>query len=75
MSERNDADALDTWLSFADLEPAGIVDSWQTLPGRQKDPEIRFPAGKLFGPNSRRWSKQKDIDPWLEFTPHRARGV
>ena len=62
-------DALDTWLSFADLKQAGIVDSWQTLLGWQKDPKIRFPAGKLFGPNSRRWSKQKDIDPWLESRP------
>jgi len=63
------SDDLDTWLTFADLKRAGVVDSWQTLIRWQNDPRIDFPKGRLFGPNSRRWSKQHEIDPWLENRP------
>jgi hypothetical protein len=60
---------LDTWLSFNDLKEAGIVDNWQTLRNWQQDPAIKFPAGKLLGPNTRRWSKLNEIDPWLASRP------
>ena len=63
------ASALDTWLSFDDLRRAGIVDSWKTLGEWQRDPRIRFPLGRLLAPNTRRWSKQHDIDPWLASRP------
>jgi hypothetical protein len=66
------SDDLDTWLSFEDLKRAGIVDNWQTLCNWQHDPRIGFPLGKLLGPNTRRWSKRHEIDPWLESRPARA---
>ena len=62
-------DELDVWLTFTDLKRAGVVDSWQTLLRWQNDPRVDFPKGRLFGPNSRRWSKQREIDPWLESRP------
>jgi hypothetical protein len=63
------ASALDTWLSFDDLRRAGIVDSWKTLGEWQRDPRIHFPLGRLLAPNTRRWSKEYDIDPWLASRP------
>jgi len=63
------ASVLDVWLSFDDLRRAGIVDSWKTLRDWQRNPRIRFPLGKLLAPNTRRWSKQRDIDPWLASRP------
>jgi hypothetical protein len=64
-----DDDALDVWLSFDDLRRAGIVDSWKTLRDWQRDERVRFPLGRLLAPNTRRWSKQQDIDPWLASRP------
>ncbi len=61
---------LDTWVSFADLRGAGIVDNWVTLRRWQQDPEIRFPAGRLFGPNTRRWALRGEIQPWLASRPN-----
>jgi hypothetical protein len=66
---RDAASALDVWLSFADLRRAGIVDSRKTLRDWQRDPRVRFPLGKLLAPNTRRWSKQREIDPWLASRP------
>jgi hypothetical protein len=60
---------LDIWLSFDDLKRAGIVNSWKTLGEWQRDPRINFPPGRLFAPNTRRWSKQHEIDPWLASRP------
>jgi hypothetical protein len=60
---------LENWLSFHDLKRAGIVANWQTLRAWQKDPEINFPLGRLFGPNTRRWSREREILPWLEARP------
>jgi hypothetical protein len=57
------------WLKFKDLQEMGIVPNWQTLRQWQKDPRIGFPLGRLFAPNSRRWSQQHDIDPWLASRP------
>jgi hypothetical protein len=65
----DDVSVLDIWLSFDDLRRAGIVYSWKTLREWQRDPRIRFPLGRLFAPNTRRWSKQRDIDPWLASRP------
>ena len=62
-------DALSTWLSFNDLKHAGIVKNWQCLQDWINDPKIAFPRGKLFGPNTRRWNKEREIDPWLESRP------
>jgi hypothetical protein len=64
-----DDDALDVWLSFDDLRRAGIVDSRKTLRDWQRDPRVRFPRGVLLAPNTRRWSKQREIDPWLASRP------
>jgi hypothetical protein len=61
--------ALDDWMSFSDLKQAGIVESWEALKNWQEDPRIRFPRGRLFGPNARRWNRQKEIDPWLRTRP------
>ena len=63
------ASALDVWLSFDDLKRAGIVDSRKTLREWQRDPRIRFPLGKLLAPNTRRWNKRSEIDPWLASRP------
>jgi hypothetical protein len=60
--------ALDTWLSFRDLQRAGIVKNWPTLLAWQRNPQIGFPPGKLLGANSRRWPKS-EIDGWLESRP------
>ena len=65
----DDAPLLDIWLSFDDLKRAGIVYSWTTLRDWQRDPRIRFPLGRLLAPNTRRWSKQREIDPWLASRP------
>jgi hypothetical protein len=64
----------DRWLSFSDLKRSGIVPNWQTLRLWQRDPKIAFPRGRLFGPNTRRWSKQQDIDPWLSSRPAEREG-
>ena len=61
--------ALDTWLCFDDLRRAGIVSSWKTLGEWQRDDRIKFPKGRLLAPNTRRWSKQHEIDPWLKDRP------
>ena len=61
--------SADEWYSFKDLQRLGIVKNWQTLQNWQQDPKIKFPRGVLLGPNSRRWSKTKHIDPWLESRP------
>ncbi len=60
---------LDRWLAFEDLRTAGIVDNWQTLRSWQKNPRINFPPGRLFGPNTRRWSLKNEIEPWLASRP------
>jgi hypothetical protein len=69
MNEKKNGTSLDVWVSFGDLVRAGIIANWYTLRMWQKDPKIAFPKGRLFGPNSRRWSKQHDIDPWLASRP------
>jgi hypothetical protein len=56
------------WLSFGDLNARGIVKNWQTLGAWQRDPNIRFPKGVLFGPSSRRWSED-EINEWLAARP------
>jgi hypothetical protein len=65
----DDVSVLDIWLSFDDLRRAGIVDSRKTLPDWQRDPRVRFPLGRLLAPNTRRWSKRHEIDPWLASRP------
>jgi hypothetical protein len=57
------------WLSFDDLRRAGIVSSWKTLREWQRDERIGFPKGRLLAPNTRRWSKHHEIDPWLKDRP------
>jgi predicted DNA-binding transcriptional regulator AlpA len=59
----------DVWYSFRDLQRLGIVRNWQTLRDWQNNPQIAFPKGVLFGPNSRRWSKQQHVDPWIASRP------
>ena len=63
-----EAAGLDVWLSFRDLQKAGVVKNWPTLLSWQDDPKIAFPRGRLFGPNSRRWRKT-EIDAWIELRP------
>jgi hypothetical protein len=58
---------LDIWLSFEDLRASGIINSWEML--RRWQQKLGFPRGRLIGPNSRRWSKLHDIDPWLAARP------
>jgi hypothetical protein len=65
----DDVSALDIWLSFDDLRRAGIVDSRKTLRDWQRDRRVRFPLGKLLAPNTRRWNKAREIDPWLASRP------
>jgi len=60
---------LDTWVTFNDLRKAGIVPNWPTLHAWVKNPEIKFPPGRLFGKCSRRWSQQREIEPWLASRP------
>jgi hypothetical protein len=66
---------LDTWLDFKDLQQANIVPNWPTLRAWQDDPEIQFPKGRLFGPNSRRWSKRHEIEPWIASRPTALKAV
>ena len=65
----SDVSALDVGLSFDDLRRARIVSSWKTLREWQRDDRIKFPKGRLLAPNTRRWSKQHEIDPWLVSRP------
>jgi predicted DNA-binding transcriptional regulator AlpA len=64
------SDELDTWYSFRELVAAGIVRNRQTLLNWIRD--RGFPPGKLLGPNTRRWSKRHDIDPWIASRPTAA---
>ena len=65
---KKDTTANKLWLSFGDLRAQGVVGNWQTLRHWQEDPTIAFPQGVLFGPNSRRWSKD-EIDAWTASRP------
>ena len=56
-------------MCFADLRRAGIVSSWKTLREWQRDKRVGFPLGRLLCPNTRRWSKHHEIDPWLKDRP------
>ena len=48
-------DNRDPWLSFADLKREGIV---KNHPTKERWVEQEgFPAGVLFGPNTRRWRR------------------
>ena len=60
---------IDIFLSFDDLQAMKIVLNWETLGRWQNDSKIRFPKGRLLGPNSRRWSLKHDIEPWLASRP------
>jgi hypothetical protein len=64
-----DFDPTDDWLDFDDLKRLKILKSRQQLSQWQKDPRINFPLGRLFGPNSRRWSRKYEIAPWVEGRP------
>ncbi len=59
--------ALRDWLSFDDLQAMGVVSNWQTLADWQE--KYGFPSGRLFGPNTRRWNRQHEIEPWLQSRP------
>jgi hypothetical protein len=61
--------ALDVWLSFDDPRRAGIVDSWKTPGEWQRDPRVNSQRERLFARNTRRWSKQHEIDPWQQSRP------
>jgi len=65
----DDLAELDTWLSFNDLQARGIVPNHPTLKSWQDDPAVRFPKGRLFGANSRRWALRAEIMPWLASRP------
>jgi hypothetical protein len=62
-------DPEDVWLEFSDLQRQKILKSRQQLKQWQDDPRINFSKGRLFGPNSRRWHKGREIIPWLESRP------
>ena len=67
---RNGREAeLERWVDFRDLKRAGIVDSWQTLLSWQRDPQISFPLGRVFGRKARRWALHGEIEPWLASRP------
>jgi hypothetical protein len=68
MAKAIEEPALDIWLDFRDLQRAKIVSNWETLRHWQQDPAIKFPVGRLLGPNSRRWRKT-EIDVWLASRP------
>jgi predicted DNA-binding transcriptional regulator AlpA len=54
------------WYSFADLQALGVITNWQTMASWQRD--HGFPTGRLFGPNSGRWSRS-EINAWLASRP------
>ena len=62
----SNAEQLEVWLSFKDLRDANIVKNWETLGEWQR--LLNFPAGRLLGPNTRRWTKT-EIDEWLASRP------
>jgi predicted DNA-binding transcriptional regulator AlpA len=62
--KKNPAEKL--WLSFNDMQAMGIVTNWQSL--RLWQQHHGFPTGRLFGPNSRRWSRE-EIGDWLASRP------
>jgi hypothetical protein len=73
-ADQPDVSALDTWVSFDDLKRAGIVTSWKVLREWQRDKRVGFPLGRLLAPNTRRWSKEREIDPWLKNRPVEREG-
>ncbi|HEY6753795.1 MAG TPA: hypothetical protein VI077_03655 [Pseudolabrys sp.] len=56
-------------LHYVDLVARGIVKNRTTLGNWQKNPKVKFPKGKLIGPNTRVWDEQTEIDPWLASRP------
>jgi hypothetical protein len=62
----------DVWLSFSDLEQAGIVSNWQTL--NTWIDRRGFPSGHMLGPNSRRWRKS-EVDAWLATRPVERKAI
>lgn len=64
-------DNHDPWLCFADLKAERIVQNYPTLQ-RWIDKE-GFPAGVLFGPNTRRW-RRSWIESWLASRPTKREG-
>jgi predicted DNA-binding transcriptional regulator AlpA len=48
---------LPTFIRFADLKAAGIVNSWTTLQDRIRC--YGFPPGRLIGPNVRAWTPEE----------------
>jgi predicted DNA-binding transcriptional regulator AlpA len=59
------------YLSFNDLVARGIVANRVTLGRWIRDQG--FPAGRLLGPNSRRWPEH-EIDAWLAARPQVRKG-
>jgi hypothetical protein len=59
------------WLSFADLQAEGVTTNWQTLSVWVRNEG--FPPGRLFGPNSRRWTRE-EINEWLASRPTTREG-
>jgi hypothetical protein len=66
MDDIDAALALREWLTFKDLQDLGVVRNWQGMSEWQK--RFGFPLGKLFGPNSRRWSRA-EVEAWIENRP------
>ena len=55
------------WLRFRDLKERRIVNSWPQL--RHLIEKHGFPPGRMFGPNTRAWDEETEIEPWLENRP------
>jgi hypothetical protein len=58
---------MTVWLHFRDLQERRIVDSWAQL--RNLIQKQDFPRGRMFGPNTRVWDEENEIEPWLASRP------
>jgi hypothetical protein len=58
---------MTVWLRFRDLQERRIVDSWAQL--RNLIQKQDFPPGRMFGPNTRVWDEENEIEPWLASRP------
>jgi hypothetical protein len=58
---------MTVWLRFRDLQERRIADSWAQL--RNLIQKQDFPPGRMFGPNTRVWDEENEIEPWLASRP------
>ena len=55
-------------LRYCDLEARGLIKNWATLRRWIRDPNVKFPPGRLIGPQTRVWTEE-ELATWIESRP------